>query len=147
MHILSPETDNCPSWISGWERMTVENISWSISTKECYRPRLGLNPWPSGLQSDGASNHWLWQFGVYWTRSLWPMALTVWYSIGHKTVWLISQFARKVYPFPMQLCKLFASHLHGTCKCLTWQSCELCRILWVTLRNFMHDIYNNGFFS
>ena len=35
MHILSPETDNCPSWISGRERMTVENISWSISTKEC----------------------------------------------------------------------------------------------------------------
>ena len=26
MHILSPETDNCPSWISGRERMTVENI-------------------------------------------------------------------------------------------------------------------------
>ena len=32
VHILSPETDNCPSWISGRERMTVENISWSIST-------------------------------------------------------------------------------------------------------------------
>ena len=26
VHILSPETDNCPSWISGRERMTVENI-------------------------------------------------------------------------------------------------------------------------
>ena len=39
VHILSPETDNCPSWISGRERMTVENISWSISTKECSRPR------------------------------------------------------------------------------------------------------------
>ena len=24
MHILSPETDNCPSWISGRERTTVE---------------------------------------------------------------------------------------------------------------------------
>ena len=55
MHILSPETDNCPSWISGRERMTVENISWSISTKECCRPRRGLNPRPPGLQSDGAS--------------------------------------------------------------------------------------------
>ena len=41
MHILSPETDNCPSWISWRERMTVENISWSISTKECCRPRGG----------------------------------------------------------------------------------------------------------
>ena len=56
MHILSPETDNCPSWISGRERMTVENISWSISTKECCTPRWGLNPRPPGLQSDGASN-------------------------------------------------------------------------------------------
>ena len=41
MHILSPETYNCPSWISGRERMTVENISRSISTKECYRPWRG----------------------------------------------------------------------------------------------------------
>ena len=56
VHILSPETDNCPSWISGRERMTVENISWSISTKECCRPRRGFNPRPPGLQSDGASN-------------------------------------------------------------------------------------------
>ena len=36
--------------------MTVENISWSISTKECCRPRRGLNPRPPGLQSDSASN-------------------------------------------------------------------------------------------
>ena len=36
--------------------MTVENISWSISTKECCRPRRGLNLRPPGLQSDGASN-------------------------------------------------------------------------------------------
>ena len=43
MHTLSPETDNCPSWISGRERMTVENISWSISTKECCRPLWGSN--------------------------------------------------------------------------------------------------------
>ena len=35
--------------------MTVENISWSISMKECCRPRQGLNPRPPGLQSDGAS--------------------------------------------------------------------------------------------
>ena len=36
--------------------MTVEYISWSSSTKECCRPRRGLNPRPPGLQSDGASN-------------------------------------------------------------------------------------------
>ena len=56
MHIHSPETDNCPSWISGRERMTIENISWSISTKERCRPRRGLNPGPPGLQSDGPSS-------------------------------------------------------------------------------------------
>ena len=56
VHILSPETDNCPSWISDRERMTVENISQSISTKGCCRPRRGLNPRPPGLQSDSASN-------------------------------------------------------------------------------------------
>ena len=56
MHILSPETDNYPSWISGRERMTIENISRSISTKECCRPRRGLNPRPLGLQLNGASN-------------------------------------------------------------------------------------------
>ena len=55
VHILLAETDNCPSWISGRERMTVENISWSISTKECCQPRRGLNPRPPGPQSDGAS--------------------------------------------------------------------------------------------
>ena len=56
MHILSPETDNCPSWISGRERMTVENISWSISTNECCRPRRGLNPRPPGRQSEAHPN-------------------------------------------------------------------------------------------
>ena len=32
--------------------MTVENISWSISMKECCWPRWGSNLWPPGLQSD-----------------------------------------------------------------------------------------------
>ena len=41
VHILLPETCSCPSWISGRERMAVENISWSISTKECCRPGEG----------------------------------------------------------------------------------------------------------
>ena len=43
--------------------MTVENISWSISTKECCRPGWGLNPRPPGLQSDGASN-WATEAGI-----------------------------------------------------------------------------------
>ena len=42
--------------------MTVENISWSISTKECCRPRRGLNPRPPGLQSEGPEElRWLHQ--------------------------------------------------------------------------------------
>ena len=64
MHILLPETDNCPSWISRRERMTVENISWSVSTKECCRPLRGLNQQPPGLQSDGASN-WATEASIY----------------------------------------------------------------------------------
>ena len=64
MHILSPETDNCPSWISGREGLTVENISWSLSTKECCRPRRGLNPRPPDLQSDGAAN-WATEAGIH----------------------------------------------------------------------------------
>ena len=38
VHILSPKTDNWPSWINRREIMTTENISWSISTKECCQP-------------------------------------------------------------------------------------------------------------
>ena len=68
VHILSPETNNSSSLISGRERMTVENISWSISTKECCRPRRGLNPRPPGLQSDGASN-WITEAGFYFEIS------------------------------------------------------------------------------
>ena len=41
VHILSPETDNCPFWSSRRERMNIENISWSISMKECCRPGRG----------------------------------------------------------------------------------------------------------
>ena len=63
VRILSPETDNCPSSISGRERMAVENISWSICTKECCRPWRGLNPRPPGLQPDGASN-WATEAGL-----------------------------------------------------------------------------------
>ena len=72
MHILSPETDNCPSWISGRERITVENISWSISTKECCRPRWGLNPRPPGLESDGASN-WATEAGSSSNNKEWQL--------------------------------------------------------------------------
>ena len=38
VHILSPETDNCPFWI--WERegMTVQNISWQSSRKNVAVP-------------------------------------------------------------------------------------------------------------
>ena len=48
--------------------MTVENISWSISTKECCRPRRGLNPRPPGLQSDGASN-WATEADIGWGKA------------------------------------------------------------------------------
>ena len=34
----SKQLSNCPSWISGRERMTIENYHDQISTKECCRP-------------------------------------------------------------------------------------------------------------
>ena len=40
------------AWISGRERMITENISWSISTKECCRPGGGSNPQPSDHQAN-----------------------------------------------------------------------------------------------
>ena len=49
--ILSPVTDNCPSWISRRERMTVEKISWSVSTKEWCQPGAS-NTQPSDYQLD-----------------------------------------------------------------------------------------------
>ena len=54
--ILSPERDKCPSWISRRERMTIENLSWSISTKECSLTRRGLNLRLPDLQSDAHPN-------------------------------------------------------------------------------------------
>ena len=51
VYILSPATDNCPSWISGRERMTVEITLWPASTKECCR-MWGSNPRPSAYQAD-----------------------------------------------------------------------------------------------
>ena len=50
MCILSPETGNCPSWISRKERMAVEHISWSISTKECCQIQQGSDPQPPDHQ-------------------------------------------------------------------------------------------------
>ena len=54
VHILLPVTDNCPSLISGRERMAIEIISWPNSTKECCWT-WGSNPWPSAYQADGHS--------------------------------------------------------------------------------------------
>ena len=52
VHILSPEINNCPLWISGKESMTAENISWSISMKKCSQTQQGSNPWPPHYQMD-----------------------------------------------------------------------------------------------
>ena len=41
--ILSPETDNSPSWISRGERMTLENISWSNLHKRMLQTCQGLH--------------------------------------------------------------------------------------------------------
>ena len=37
--ILSQVTDNCPSWISGRQRMVVETFSWPKLNEECFAGR------------------------------------------------------------------------------------------------------------
>ena len=52
VHILLPETDICPSWISGRETMTIENISWPNLHERMLPTRWGLNPQPPDHQLD-----------------------------------------------------------------------------------------------
>ena len=51
VHILLPETDKCPSWISRRERMIIEKRSF----KECSLTWQGSNPQPPDDQSDAHS--------------------------------------------------------------------------------------------
>ena len=91
MHILSPETDNCSSWISGRERMTVENISWSISTKDCCRPRLGLNPQPPGLQSDRVNKYCVWSGSVLFAKAYLSQYLGLLQFVAITTGWVYTR--------------------------------------------------------
>ena len=52
VHILSSETDNCSTVISGGERMTSDNHSWSISMKKCCWSGGGSNLQPADHQSE-----------------------------------------------------------------------------------------------
>ena len=132
MHILSPETDNCPSWISGRERMTVENISWSISTKECCRPRRGLNPWPPGLQSDGASD-WATEAGLLCVSDfmcgIYGGALI---SFSSHFFGALGGFCFVIMAFPGYL------HLY---LCVNWKSCIYQAYLMLTSNTFFWISY------
>ena len=44
MQILLPKTDNCPSWISDRERMTLENILWWTSPRKNVADLTGVKP-------------------------------------------------------------------------------------------------------
>ena len=52
LHILLPESDNCSLWISGRERMNIENISWSNLHARILLTQRGLNPQPPNYQSE-----------------------------------------------------------------------------------------------
>ena len=88
-HILSHETDNCSSWISWRERMTVENISWSwsISTKECCRTRQGSKPatsWsPVACASDWATEAGLLHVNNKDSNKAAWMCRLIWIFTGH----------------------------------------------------------------
>ena len=86
-NIFLPENDNCPSWISGRERMTVENISWSNLNTRMLPTRPGSNPQPPNHQSD-----------VHLTEPprpapgplLFSYRITGYHSINKETVWICS---------------------------------------------------------
>ena len=77
VHILLPETDNCPSWISGRERMTVENISWS-NLHERMLPTQGVEPTTSWSPVRRASN-WATETGLILFKSRKKPFRTLWY--------------------------------------------------------------------
>ena len=52
MHILLPESDNCPSCISRRERITTENISWSNLQESMLATWQESNPQPPDHQLD-----------------------------------------------------------------------------------------------
>ena len=153
MHILSPETDNCPSWISGRERMTVENISWSISTKECYRPRRGLNLRPPGLQSDGVSNwateagnisiiqsrvdckiemSWLTQLSrhrlsritAYLEMKIWSLFKHENLTTGNKILWKRGEIAGAISPLFHNIFNISNSAYYRKCRVMRLRFCE-----------------------
>ena len=108
MHILSPETDNCPSWISGRERMTVENISWSISMKEWCRPRRGLNPRPPDSSRTAHPTEPLRPI-----EHVWPMSKSSWISMTNVQIIL-----HICYGCPAHHVPLLALNCHITKTCL-----------------------------
>ena len=67
MHILLPKNDNSPSWISGKERMTVENILWSNLHERMLPTQRGSNPQTPNNESD-----------THPTEPLRPAAITIW---------------------------------------------------------------------
>ena len=70
MHILSPVTDNCSSWISGRGRMAVEMFSWpSLHERMCRT--WGSNSGPLACQANRCMNIIIWDYESVW-RDAWP---------------------------------------------------------------------------
>ena len=120
--------------------MTIENISWSISTKECCRPRQGLNPRPPGLQSDGASN-WATEAGSYSELGY----RTQWCCNCVMQTWVRQCIARMIWVFIIYhkipfLKKLL---LQGKVKILMRQmtSCICCSNEWMCFYCNVHQVW------
>ena len=71
--------------------LTIENILWYISTKECCRPWQGLNPRPPGLQSDGVSK-WATEAGSdYLILDFNTNSHTYWQTVQIQICWLLQK--------------------------------------------------------
>ena len=144
MHILSPETDNCPSWISGRERMTLENISWSISKKACCLPGGGqtsnllITSWTRiQLSHQGWHKWWHLKSLLIFKFSRWKFIYQYLNSAGSRFIisWMLRMlgkiFSRQHFEifsyFPQKMdinipCKLSpkGDNLHGMSKPKFW---------------------------
>ena len=85
MHILSPVTDNCPSWISRRERMAVEIFSWPNLHERMFGGREDLTrDCPHTRRTRIRSS--------YRARLLWLIPKIGFWLTSHKIIWKINCF-------------------------------------------------------
>ena len=123
VHILSPVTDNCSSWISGRGSMAVEFFHDQVCTKECaergdrtrgrlhgkrtrfrssYRPRL---IWKQSRQYSFIVLTAKWQRRVYWSPQLHVQVI-----MTECRYFMHDSLHNKMFEFPSKLLRSCGQH-------------------------------------